>query len=161
MHYSYLSIYNYCCPVPDGNQRNFDPKIQVFGIKLRARLISTFEVNGSGQVRTFYRYSRDNGIEIPLIFESKWIILAENHVSIRVCTVHHIIFLNNICFSESIPERKNSHVSRSYRIKYPSLHKFFLVGSSFGDEIFYITYLPILYWCFEHYTGARIVQVSL
>ena len=34
-----------------------------------------------------------------------------------------------------------------------------MVGSSFGDEIFYITYLPILFWCFEHYTGTRIVQV--
>ena len=36
-----------------------------------------------------------------------------------------------------------------------------MIGSSFGDEIFYITYLPILFWCFEHYTGTRIVQVML
>jgi len=61
--------------------------------------------------------------------------------------------------SESNPERKNKNVSTRYRITYPWLHNFFMVGSSFGDEIFYITYLPILFWCFEHYTGTRIVQI--
>jgi len=61
--------------------------------------------------------------------------------------------------SESVPERKNKQQSKCYKVTYPWLHKFFMIGSSFGDEIFYITYLPIIYWCFEHFTGARIVQI--
>jgi len=61
--------------------------------------------------------------------------------------------------SESVPERKNNQKSACYKVTYPWLHSFFMLGSSFGDEIFYITYLPVIYWCFEHFTGARIVQI--
>ena len=64
-------------------------------------------------------------------------------------------------FSESVPERKNNQKSACYKVTFPWLHSFFMLGSSFGDEIFYITYLPVIYWCFEHFTGARIVQVLL
>ena len=72
-------------------------------------------------------------------------------------TLLEIFTLINL--SESVPERKNKHQSACYKVTYPWLHSFFMLGSSFGDEIFYITYLPVIYWCFEHFTGARIVQV--
>ena len=90
--------------------------------------------------------------------------ISRSRFKSQICAIYHHFqekLFFNVNFSESVPERKNKQQSKCYKVTYPWLHKFFMLGSSFGDEIFYITYLPLIYWCFEHFTGARIVQVSL
>lgn len=35
-----------------------------------------------------------------------------------------------------------------------------MLGSFFGTELFYITYLPLIFWGYEHWTGRRLIQVT-
>merc|ERR1712130_645042 len=60
---------------------------------------------------------------------------------------------------ESDPERKTKQHSAKFRATNAFLHNFFLLGSVFGTEVFYITYLPIIFWVFEHFTGRRLIQI--
>ncbi|CAG5107111.1 Oidioi.mRNA.OKI2018_I69.chr1.g3151.t1.cds [Oikopleura dioica] len=61
--------------------------------------------------------------------------------------------------SESQPERKARQQSARFRATKPWLHEFFMLGSVFGTEIFYITYLPLIFWGYENWTGRRLVQI--
>merc|ERR1712130_63723 len=60
---------------------------------------------------------------------------------------------------ESDPERKTKQHSAKFRATNAFLHNFFLLGSVFGTEVFCITYLPIIFWVFEHFTGRRLIQI--
>lgn len=61
--------------------------------------------------------------------------------------------------SESHPERKTAQQTSRFRTTNTFLHNFFMLGSVFGTEIFYISYIPMMFWAYEHWTGRRLVQI--
>lgn len=54
---------------------------------------------------------------------------------------------------------KNKQGDTQYTYSNPILHKLFFFGAELGNEIFYITFLPFVYWNVDDFIARRLIML--